>query len=78
MRSLIEVPVCLVGKGDNIDKEVTARIDPATISGYYPGYHWGSVIMMNSGAEFLTTLSCEQIDERLSFSHFKTAEHASS
>lgn len=62
---LLEIPVCHAGKPDNPEtpeKIVTARVLPGEIAMYYPGYHWGSIVVLKSGYTFLTDWSSEQLD----------------
>lgn len=65
MNPLLEIPVCLPGKEDDPDqpeKVVTGRISPGEIAFYYPGYHWGSVVVLKCGSSLLTTWSAEELD----------------
>jgi hypothetical protein len=45
------------------DKEVVARVNPASIVAYHPGYYWGSFIYLSEGQILCTTLTCEEIDK---------------
>jgi hypothetical protein len=65
MNPFLEIPVCLRGKADDPDqpeKVVNGRLLPGEIAFHYPGYNWGSVLVLKSGHSILTTLSSEQID----------------
>lgn len=64
MSIYLEVPICIENK-DGETKDVTARLRPAEIAFYYPGFHWGCVIVMKSGASFLSSLSDSEIDSAL-------------
>lgn len=65
MNPFLEIPVCLAGKADDPEqpeKIVTGRVLPGEIAFHYPGYHWGSVVVLKSGYTFLTTLESANID----------------
>lgn len=80
MKPLLEIPVCLAGKpGDDSqpEKEVMGRVLPDEIAFHYPGYHWGSIIVLKSGHSFLTTLDSEAIDTaRLAYDDMVTKNPA--
>lgn len=65
MMPFIEIPVCLAGSNDLPEKEVTGRLQPSEIANYYPGYHWGTIIIIKSGSSFLTKCDPEEIDTLL-------------
>jgi hypothetical protein len=65
MNAHLEIPVCLAGGEKEEEKVVTGRILPAEIAFYYPGYHWGSVVILKSGYSVLTTLTPEEIDQAI-------------
>lgn len=46
-------------------KAVPARIQPAEIDYYYPGFYEGTVIVTKSPNSFLTMLSVEEFDQTL-------------
>lgn len=65
MNPFLEIPVCMAGKADNPDaaeKIEVGRILPSEIAMYYPGYYWGTIVVMKSGSSFLSPMSCAELD----------------
>lgn len=61
MNPFLEIPICIT----NIDKEekvVTARIKPGEIEYYYPGFNWGTCLIMKSGNIICSTWTFEQTE----------------
>ena len=50
-------------------KTVTARIQPAEIDYYYPGFHEGTVIVTKSRSSYLTLMNTEEFDQTLQAYH---------
>lgn len=69
MLPYFKVPIVLAGDIENQaevpDKTVSASIQPAEISAFQPGYHWGSFIYMKMGHVFCTSLTCDQLEVQL-------------
>ncbi|MBX3253924.1 MAG: hypothetical protein KF862_07250 [Chitinophagaceae bacterium] len=58
----ITIPIALPGDEGlrNPDKEVSCKIDPASILAYHEGYSWGVFIYLKTGQAFCSTLTvCE-------------------
>lgn len=64
MNPMMEIPVCLAGGKDQDEKTVIGRFRPDQIQGYYPGYNWGSVVIV-ANSSILTTLTCEELDQAM-------------
>jgi hypothetical protein len=64
MSPFLEIPLCLQNS-EGEEKQTVGRIQPNDISYYYPGFNWGTVIVMKQGSSFLTTLKYEELDAAL-------------
>lgn len=61
MKPFLEIPIGI----SNVDKEektVQCRLQPESIDYYYPGFFWGSVIVLKSGSSILTLLTFAELD----------------
>lgn len=64
MLPFLELPMIIVNN-EGTEKEVAARIQPSEIGYYYPGIHWGVVMVMKTGASHLINLPLDQFDAAL-------------
>lgn len=67
----MKLPIVLPGDPDlgeledqkgSPDKEVDAYIQVEQVETFYPGYYWGSIIVMKSGTQYMTRLKVEQLE----------------
>jgi hypothetical protein len=68
MKPFLELPMCIQHKdekGEEHEKDVTVRIQPAEIAYYYPGFYWGVVIVMKSGSSYLLRMELKDFDQAL-------------
>lgn len=64
LKPFLELPMCITNN-EGGEKEVTVRIQPCDIAYYYPGFHWGVVVTMKSGASYLLKTTVEEFDGAL-------------
>jgi len=57
----IAIEVCLTNGDSNQDKKVTGFYRVTDIAGMYPGYSWGTIVILHSGTTFLTTATCAEL-----------------
>lgn len=51
-------------RAEPLEKQVNLRVNPQCIESFYPCYYEGaSMIVMMSGKEYMTPLSCEAIEQ---------------
>jgi hypothetical protein len=55
----------IITNNENEEKEVTTRLQPNEIEYYYPGFHWGTVIVFKSRNSILTPMSVDEFDSAL-------------
>lgn len=60
----LKIPIVLPGNQEDQEgeKTVEARLQPEEIAIYYPGYHFGTLIYLRSGAMIMTRLKPEEVD----------------
>jgi hypothetical protein len=68
MLPFLEIPQIIINNEDK-EKEVATRLQPQEIAYYYPGFYYGTVIVLKSTNSFLTTLSVEEVDSALAGYH---------
>jgi hypothetical protein len=68
MLPFLELPMTLANNEEK-EKEVTKRVQPTEISDYYPGFYYGTVVVMKSGSSWLCPLPVEDVDAALSAYH---------
>jgi len=64
MQPFLEIPK-VITNNEQKEKLVTARLQPAQIEDYYPGFYDGTVVVMKSGNSFFTPMSVEEFDNAL-------------
>jgi len=64
MLPFLEIPMC-IANNEKEEKGVVTRIQPNEIAYYYPGFHWGTVVVMKSGSSFLTVFTSDELDAAL-------------
>ncbi len=64
MQPFLEVPIGIVNS-DKEEKETVARLVPNDISYFYPGFNYGTVVVMKSGSSFITLLTYDEFDGAL-------------
>lgn len=55
MKPFLEVPICITNT-ESEEKKTTAKIQPGEIAYFYPGFHWGTIVVMKSGSSMLVDL----------------------
>jgi hypothetical protein len=68
--------VIVITNNEGNSKEVPARIQPAEIDYYYPGFHEGTVIVTKSRSSYLTLMSVQEFDQTLKAYHDAIASNA--
>lgn len=64
MKPFIQVPLCL-SNSEGAEKTTVVQFQPSEVSYYYPGFHWGTIVVMKSGGSFLTPLDHNQFSSAL-------------
>lgn len=59
MKPFLEVPICIVNTEDK-EKKTTAKMQPGEIAYYYPGFNWGTIVVMKSGSSMLVDVTEEE------------------
>lgn len=75
MLPFLELPM-VISNNEGQEKEVSVRIQPSEIAYYYPGFHWGIVVVMKSGSSYLLNLPVEQFDATLATYHSSVKSNA--
>jgi hypothetical protein len=65
-----------INNNEGNSKMVPARIQPAEIDYYYPGFHEGTVIVTKSRSSYLTLMAPAEFDQLLQAYHDATASNA--
>lgn len=64
MQPYLKLPK-VIENNEKKTKEVIARLLPAQIEDYYPGFYEGTVVVMKSGNSFFTPISAEEFDSAM-------------
>lgn len=65
MLPFLQIQIDLPGDNENPDKEVIARIQPDSVETFYPGFHYGTIIVMRSGQIYITKMETEKFGAAL-------------
>lgn len=64
MKPFLELPM-IIENNEQASKRVTVRIQPCEIAYYYPGFHTGVIVVMNSGSSYLLDMESNDFDQAL-------------
>jgi hypothetical protein len=66
MLPFLKMPIVLMPQDEKeAERDVEAHVQPIDVEHFYPGYYWGTIIHMKTGALIVTRMTVEQVAQGL-------------